>query len=73
MPIKIAGAQIGSRWEDPQKSLQKAEPFIRKAVDDGLSLIHISEPTRLLSISYDVFCLKKKTTPPNLDNDDYAH
>ena len=28
----------------------------------GLSLIHISEPTRLLSISYAVFCLKKKTT-----------
>src|SRR5678816_2531716 len=34
--------------------------------DDGhvwiqyLSLIHISEPTRLLSISYAVFCLKKK-------------
>ena len=26
----------------------------------GLSLIHISEPTRLLSISYAVFCLKKK-------------
>src|SRR5678816_2856552 len=25
---------------------------------DGLSLIHISEPTRLLSISYAVFCLK---------------
>ena len=24
-----------------------------------LSLIHISEPTRLLSSSYDVFCLKK--------------
>src|SRR5678816_4755794 len=24
-----------------------------------LSLIHISEPTRLLSISYAVFCLKK--------------
>ena len=29
-----------------------------------LSLIHISEPTRLLSISYAVFCLKKKNTPP---------
>ena len=35
-----------------------------------LSLIHISEPTRLLSISYAVFCLKKKiltcpyTLPP---------
>src|SRR5678815_6081025 len=27
-----------------------------------LSLIHISEPTRLLSISYAVFCLKKKKT-----------
>ncbi len=25
-----------------------------------LSLIHISEPTRLLSISYAVFCLKQK-------------
>ncbi len=43
MPIKIAGAQIGSRWEDPQKSLQKAEPFIRKAVDDGASLICFPE------------------------------
>eukprot|EP00658_Telonema_sp_P-2_P029324 TRINITY_DN22320_c0_g1_i2.p2 TRINITY_DN22320_c0_g1~~TRINITY_DN22320_c0_g1_i2.p2 ORF type:complete len:138 (-),score=53.91 TRINITY_DN22320_c0_g1_i2:113-526(-) len=30
--------------------------------DQYLSLIHISEPTRLLSISYAVFCLKKKTT-----------
>src|SRR5450756_2757033 len=28
--------------------------------DDGLSLIHISEPTRLGMISYAVFCLKKK-------------
>ena len=27
----------------------------------NLSLIHISEPTRLLSISYSVFCLKNKT------------
>src|SRR5678815_3523149 len=27
---------------------------------NDLSLIHISEPTRLLSISYAVFCLKKK-------------
>ena len=29
-------------------------------VGQNLSLIHISEPTRLLSISYAVFCLKKK-------------
>ena len=28
-----------------------------------LSLIHISEPTRLLSISYAVFCLKKSEEP----------
>src|SRR5678816_4638522 len=31
--------------------------------DMDLSLIHISEPTRLLSISYAVFCLKKKKKP----------
>src|SRR5678816_1463426 len=30
-----------------------------------LSLIHISEPTRLLSISYAVFCLKKKKNNKN--------
>src|SRR5659263_5305 len=29
---------------------------------DDLSLIHISEPTRLGMISYAVFCLKKKNT-----------
>ncbi len=34
-------------------------PLAKLAVEE-LSLIHISEPTRLLSISYAVFCLKKK-------------
>eukprot|EP00658_Telonema_sp_P-2_P050721 TRINITY_DN3874_c0_g3_i14.p1 TRINITY_DN3874_c0_g3~~TRINITY_DN3874_c0_g3_i14.p1 ORF type:complete len:455 (+),score=107.91 TRINITY_DN3874_c0_g3_i14:55-1419(+) len=37
--------------------------FLRRTqnpVTNELSLIHISEPTRLLSISYAVFCLKKK-------------
>src|SRR5665254_21457 len=29
-----------------------------------LSLIHISEPTRLLSISYAVFCFKRTRRPP---------
>src|SRR5678815_4424599 len=33
---------------------------LRKEMPWTLSLIHISEPTRLLSISYAVFCLKKK-------------
>ena len=37
----------------------KFEGF-RLAKSMYLSLIHISEPTRLLSISYAVFCLKKK-------------
>src|SRR5678816_3700131 len=37
------GAQLGAEAAD---------------VDVHLSLIHISEPTRLLSISYAVFCLK---------------
>ncbi len=32
-----------------------------------LSLIHISEPTRLLSISYAVFCLKKKNCATSYD------
>src|SRR5678815_5802067 len=37
-------------------------PMILEHIASGmyLSLIHISEPTRLLSISYAVFCLKKK-------------
>eukprot|EP00658_Telonema_sp_P-2_P028658 TRINITY_DN2191_c0_g1_i3.p1 TRINITY_DN2191_c0_g1~~TRINITY_DN2191_c0_g1_i3.p1 ORF type:complete len:514 (-),score=63.93 TRINITY_DN2191_c0_g1_i3:55-1596(-) len=34
-----------------------------------LSLIHISEPTRLLSISYAVFCLKKKKKTNDLKYD----
>ena len=33
---------------------------VGSVIDQHLSLIHISEPTRLLSISYAVFCLKKK-------------
>eukprot|EP00658_Telonema_sp_P-2_P018387 TRINITY_DN17216_c0_g1_i4.p1 TRINITY_DN17216_c0_g1~~TRINITY_DN17216_c0_g1_i4.p1 ORF type:complete len:104 (-),score=17.30 TRINITY_DN17216_c0_g1_i4:32-343(-) len=34
----------------------------------ALSLIHISEPTRLLSISYAVFCLKKKKKLHNISD-----
>src|SRR5665648_1107478 len=40
----------------PQKNSDK---------DHDLSLIHISEPTRLGMISYAVFCLKKKKTQKN--------
>ena len=35
----------------------------------ALSLIHISEHTRLLSISYAVFCLKKKKETLGVDRD----
>ena len=35
-------------------------PALLTLLPVALSLIHISEPTRLLSISYAVFCLKKK-------------
>src|SRR5450759_1373803 len=38
-----------------------AEPVVQTEGVD-LSLIHISEPTRLGMISYAVFCLKKKKT-----------
>eukprot|EP00658_Telonema_sp_P-2_P076130 TRINITY_DN66182_c0_g1_i1.p1 TRINITY_DN66182_c0_g1~~TRINITY_DN66182_c0_g1_i1.p1 ORF type:complete len:106 (+),score=31.87 TRINITY_DN66182_c0_g1_i1:100-417(+) len=50
------------RHEDPEgmEAVAGFEDMIKKAFP--LSLIHISEPTRLLSISYAVFCLKKKTT-----------
>src|SRR5450759_1988652 len=37
-----------------------ADAHIHKPTVEGLSLIHISEPTRLGMISYAVFCLKKK-------------
>ena len=42
---------FGSLDGDPPAAMRYTE---------ALSLIHISEPTRLLSISYAVFCLKKK-------------
>ena len=40
--------------------IEAALDEIPKAAGKVLSLIHISEPTRLLSTSYAVFCLKKK-------------
>ena len=51
----------------PQMSmLDRAAQFSPFAALTGydLSLIHISEPTRLGMISYAVFCLKKKKKTP---------
>src|SRR5678816_1809116 len=43
-----------------QQTTVRAECNCPDPASVTLSLIHISEPTRLLSISYAVFCLKKK-------------
>ena len=42
-------------------SVYDADSTSAEGGEESLSLIHISEPTRLLSISYAVFCLKKKS------------
>eukprot|EP00658_Telonema_sp_P-2_P016746 TRINITY_DN16487_c0_g1_i9.p1 TRINITY_DN16487_c0_g1~~TRINITY_DN16487_c0_g1_i9.p1 ORF type:complete len:503 (-),score=94.82 TRINITY_DN16487_c0_g1_i9:83-1591(-) len=46
----------------PQEETTVIDAYKADMTQNGvdLSLIHISEPTRLLSISYAVFCLKKK-------------
>eukprot|EP00658_Telonema_sp_P-2_P080827 TRINITY_DN8122_c0_g1_i16.p1 TRINITY_DN8122_c0_g1~~TRINITY_DN8122_c0_g1_i16.p1 ORF type:complete len:123 (-),score=15.94 TRINITY_DN8122_c0_g1_i16:100-468(-) len=44
----------------PSPPPQFTQSNLQEQAPSYLSLIHISEPTRLLSISYAVFCLKKK-------------
>src|SRR5450756_2801208 len=57
---------IGDKLERQQVSLAGCRDYSRDSVREAvgraleLSLIHISEPTRLGMISYAVFCLKKK-------------
>ena len=41
--------------------------------EQGLSLIHISEPTRRTPISYAVFCLKKKNHQKKKQNKPFKH
>eukprot|EP00658_Telonema_sp_P-2_P035728 TRINITY_DN25941_c0_g1_i1.p3 TRINITY_DN25941_c0_g1~~TRINITY_DN25941_c0_g1_i1.p3 ORF type:complete len:114 (+),score=42.65 TRINITY_DN25941_c0_g1_i1:290-631(+) len=55
--MRLAALMTKKYFSSPQEEYEA----IGSAVGAyGLSLIHISEPTRLLSISYAVFCLKKK-------------
>eukprot|EP00658_Telonema_sp_P-2_P046950 TRINITY_DN35361_c0_g1_i1.p1 TRINITY_DN35361_c0_g1~~TRINITY_DN35361_c0_g1_i1.p1 ORF type:complete len:118 (+),score=48.89 TRINITY_DN35361_c0_g1_i1:125-478(+) len=66
------GSKFGAKKEEPVPE----EPVVGALVATNggatgsedmshlLSLIHISEPTRLLSISYAVFCLKKNIPSP---------
>ena len=46
--------------------VELTDSYFKKAMDLHVSFINISEPTRMLSISYAVFCFTKKTTkvPP---------
>ena len=46
--------------EDLDKLRELGISMIYMGLESGLSLIHISEPTRRTPISYAVFCLKKK-------------
>src|SRR5674536_1060 len=56
--LKKRGAQV--HLVDPYVDEQTLRALaIPEATVYDLSLIHISEPTRLLSISYAVLCLKK--------------
>eukprot|EP00658_Telonema_sp_P-2_P027161 TRINITY_DN21034_c0_g1_i3.p1 TRINITY_DN21034_c0_g1~~TRINITY_DN21034_c0_g1_i3.p1 ORF type:complete len:377 (-),score=101.86 TRINITY_DN21034_c0_g1_i3:5-1135(-) len=54
--------RIGARWSAMTASASSSNNNGGSGESSALSLslIHISEPTRLLSISYAVFCLKKK-------------
>eukprot|EP00658_Telonema_sp_P-2_P058303 TRINITY_DN46768_c0_g2_i2.p1 TRINITY_DN46768_c0_g2~~TRINITY_DN46768_c0_g2_i2.p1 ORF type:complete len:402 (-),score=94.59 TRINITY_DN46768_c0_g2_i2:56-1261(-) len=56
--IANGGPDCRVAWEQDVKLMTAASSPPASVL--GLSLIHISEPTRLLSISYAVFCLKKK-------------
>src|SRR5665254_24178 len=52
------GESLGLRWEDVDLNARRLS--IRKTRVMLGYAPHVSEPTRLLSISYAVFCLKKK-------------
>ena len=54
--VRICRSLVPAFRKRTGRSVQRRE----KKWDSILSLIHISEPTRLGMISYAVFCLKKK-------------
>src|SRR5450756_2757816 len=57
--VKVEVASLESRSDQRDTHLRSAD-FFDVEKYPYLSLIHISEPTRLGMISYAVFCLKKK-------------
>ena len=54
--VTFRSFEVGTAWA----IRRLGRDWMRIGPEYLLSLIHISEPTRLLSISYAVFCLKKK-------------
>eukprot|EP00658_Telonema_sp_P-2_P009569 TRINITY_DN13571_c0_g1_i1.p1 TRINITY_DN13571_c0_g1~~TRINITY_DN13571_c0_g1_i1.p1 ORF type:complete len:193 (-),score=37.42 TRINITY_DN13571_c0_g1_i1:12-590(-) len=58
---------------ESRQCIQPASVMIQISQCHDLSLIHISEPTRLLSISYAVFCLKKKKKTTHTDAISLSH
>src|SRR5674536_387702 len=67
---RVVGRTLFLRTPDGLGRSELAAQLARTGADTtarnwALSLIHISEPTRLLSISYAVFCLKKKKKQKN--------
>ena len=61
--ITAAGVNINVDKHEDEKTKERrlmAYAFKMVRAESGLSLIHISEPTRRTPISYAVFCLKKK-------------
>ena len=62
---KIVSDQLGTAIDDIKSDSSFVDDLGADSLDTvelvmALSLIHISEPTRLLSTSYAAFCLKKK-------------
>eukprot|EP00658_Telonema_sp_P-2_P080856 TRINITY_DN8134_c0_g1_i1.p1 TRINITY_DN8134_c0_g1~~TRINITY_DN8134_c0_g1_i1.p1 ORF type:complete len:215 (+),score=45.52 TRINITY_DN8134_c0_g1_i1:298-942(+) len=62
LPYEDCGTAPDGSFAEPSPFQSIPDAFWYTIVTMSLSLIHISEPTRLLSISYAVFCLKKKKT-----------
>src|SRR5665254_13267 len=58
--VRSSAASDVYKRQDRERSPYCNRPCSEAVFPGHLSLIHISEPTRLLSISYAVFCLKKK-------------
>ena len=58
--FEIEMALAGFDKKDIEIEVAEGVLTVKSLKDKDLSLIHISEPTRHLRISYAVFCLKKK-------------